>query len=166
MSTESTGDKKDEEQKPVSEAPAEQTSASAEGADDTKKPEDGAAPADADKTDANGTPSASNKKGGSSKRKSGGATENKGKQNNKRKSQVNQVHAKPGEYYLARLRSYPPWPSIVCDEEILPQSLIETRPVSAYRPDGTIREDYSEGGKRGHERTYPVMFFHTNELSV
>lgn len=154
------------EEKPAPEAPAEQPSASAEDADDAKKPEEGAAPAEADKTDVNGTPSSSKKKGGSSNRKSGGIPEHKGKQNNRRKSQVNQVHAKPGEYYLARLRSFPPWPSIICDEEILPQSLTESRPVSAYRPDGTIRDDYAEGGKRGHERTYPVMFFQTNELWV
>jgi hypothetical protein len=74
------------------------------------------------------------------------------------------LHAKPGEYYLARLRSFPPWPSIICDEEILPQTLLSTRPVTAMRADGTYREDYADGGKRAHERTFPVMFLETNEL--
>ena len=74
------------------------------------------------------------------------------------------LNAKPGEYYLARLRSYPPWPSIICDEEILPQTLLGTRPVTAQRSDGSYREDYAEGGKRAHERTFPVMFLETNEL--
>lgn len=47
---------------------------------------------------------------------------------------------------------------------MLPKSLLDTRPVTAQRPDGTYREDYAEGGKRAHERTFPVMFFETNEL--
>lgn len=77
---------------------------------------------------------------------------------------MTQLHAKPGEYYLARLRSYPPWPSIICDEEILPQSLLDNRPVTAAQKDGSYRADYADDGKRAHERTFPVMFFDTNEL--
>lgn len=74
------------------------------------------------------------------------------------------MEVKPGDYVLAHLRSFPPWPSIISDEEILPKSLSDTRPVSAIRPDGTYREDYADGGKKAHERTFPVMFFVTNEL--
>lgn len=65
---------------------------------------------------------------------------------------------------MARLRSYAPWPSIVCDEEILPNTLLENRPVTAMQKDGTYRADYADDGKRAHERTFPVMFFGTNEL--
>lgn len=159
-----SSDKDAEEKKEVpAEAPAEQPSAPAEATDAKEQPQEGGGDAAA-QPEANGTPASTKKSGGSAKRKStGGVPEHKGKQN-RRKSAVVQVHAKPGEYYLARLRSFPPWPSIVCDEEMLPASLLETRPVSAYRADGTIRDDYSENGKRGHERTYPVMFLQTNEL--
>lgn len=169
-----SSDKDAEEKKEVpAEAPAEQPCAPAEATDAKEQPQEGggdaaaATPAKPDaaaQPEANGAPASTKKSGGSAKRKStGGVPEHKGKQN-RRKSAVVQVHAKPGEYYLARLRSFPPWPSIVCDEEMLPASLLETRPVSAYRADGTIRDDYSENGKRGHERTYPVMFLQTNEL--
>lgn len=153
------------EKKEPAEAPAEQPGASAEATDAKESQEAAATPAKAEaapQAEANGTPASTKK---SAKRKSGGIPEHKSKQN-RRKSVANQVHAKPGEYYLARLRSFPPWPSIVCDEEMLPQSLLETRPVSAYRADGTIRDEYAEGGKRAHERTYPIMFFQTNELYV
>jgi hypothetical protein len=113
--------------------------------------------------EANGTP-ASSKKSSKDRRRSG-ATAEKSKLN-KRKSMTKITHLKvqPGEYYLARLRSYAPWPSIICDEEMLPQSLLETRPVTAAQPDGTYRADYADEGKRAHERTYPVMFFQSNEL--
>ncbi|GKZ39158.1 hypothetical protein AbraIFM66950_011967, partial [Aspergillus brasiliensis] len=115
---------------------------------------------------ANGTP-ASAKKSGAAKRKSTGTVPEHKSKLNRKKSQIRTTHlnAQPGEYYLARLRSFPPWPSIICDEEMLPQTLLNTRPVTAQRPDGTYREDYADGGKRAHERTFPVMFFETNEFA-
>ncbi|OGM51113.1 PWWP domain protein [Aspergillus bombycis] len=135
----------------------------------TEKPEESAAPAESEAAtapEANGTP-ASAKKSGSTKRKSTGAVpEHKSKLNRKKsQARMTNLHAKPGEYYLARLRSYPPWPSIICDEEILPETLSGTRPVTAQRADGSYREDYAEGGKRAHERTFPVMFLETNEFA-
>ncbi|KAA8642252.1 PWWP domain protein [Aspergillus tanneri] len=151
------------------EAPTDEPNAPAESTDAKESTEAAAAPAEleaAPARDTNGAPG-STKKSGSSKRKSTGtAPEHKSKLSRK-KSQVRITHlnAKPGEYYLARLRSYPPWPSIVCDEEMLPQSLLSSRPVSAQRPDGTYRDDYADGGKRAHERTFPIMFFDTNEFA-
>ena len=62
------------------------------------------------------------------------------------------------------MKGYPPWPSIICDEEMLPVSLLSKRPVSAMRPDGSYREDFREGGKNLRDRRYPVMFLGTNEL--
>jgi hypothetical protein len=62
------------------------------------------------------------------------------------------------------MKGYKPWPSIICDEEMLPESLLMKRPVSAMRPDGTYREDFMEGGKSVRDRRYPVMFLGTNEL--
>ncbi|PYH46633.1 PWWP domain protein [Aspergillus saccharolyticus JOP 1030-1] len=133
---------------------------------DAKEPADGAAaPAEpevepAPTSEANGTP-ASAKKSSSSRRKStGGSVSRK-----KSQPRVTHLDAKPGDYFLARLRSYPPWPSIICDEEMLPRTLLDTRPVTAQREDGTIRDDYAKGGKRAHERTFPVMFFETNEFA-
>ncbi|KAL5362615.1 hypothetical protein BJX96DRAFT_154248 [Aspergillus floccosus] len=156
-----TSEDKKEEVGPASEkadAPAKSTDAKESGA--------ATAPAEAEaapEPEANGTP-ASAKKSSSSKRKSTGGS---GSKLSRKKSQtrITHLHAKPGEYYLARLRSFPPWPSIICDEEILPQSLLTTRPVSAARPDGSYRDDYADDGKRAHERTFPVMFFQTNEFA-
>jgi len=102
------------------------------------------------------------------KRKStGGVPEHKAKKLNKKKSMPNlNLECKPGDYYWARLKGYPPWPSIICDEAMLPESLLASRPVSTARPDGTLRDDFKEGGKNAKERTFPVMFLATNELCV
>lgn len=102
------------------------------------------------------------------KRKStGGVPEHKGKKaQGKRKSMPANLNldAKPGQFFWARLKGYPPWPSVICDESMLPEVLLASRPVSTSRPDGTIREDFLEGGKNAKDRTYPIMFLSTNEL--
>jgi hypothetical protein len=103
------------------------------------------------------------------KKSNGGVPEHKKtKLSLKRKKSMPTLHldCKPGEYYWARLKGYPPWPAIICDEQMLPESLLATRPVSTARPDGTIRDDFLEGGKNAKERTYPIMFLSTNELYV
>lgn len=112
----------------------------------------------------NGTP-ASSKKQANGKRNRG-VPEHKTKKLNKKKSSLKptQLDAQPGQYYFARLKSYPPWPSIICDEEMLPTSLLSTRPVTTKQIDGTYKEAYADGGKRAYERTFPIMFLHTNEL--
>ena len=110
----------------------------------------------------NGTPSSSKKAtNGSAKKKSSGVPEHKTKKLNKKKSkvQLTQLDAQPGEYYFARMKGHPPWPSVICDEEMLPLSLIESRPVTTVQADGTWRKpEYAPDGKRAHERTFPVMF--------
>ena len=64
------------------------------------------------------------------------------------------------------MKGHPPWPSVICDEEMLPNSLLTTRPVTARMPDKKFRKpEYEDGGKRAHERTYPIMFLHTNEFA-
>jgi hypothetical protein len=87
---------------------------------------------------------------------------------NKKKShqRITHLDAQPGEYYIARLKSYPPWPAVICDEEMLPQTLLSTRPVTTKQADGTYKEAYADGGKRVNERTFPIMFLETNELYV
>ncbi|GJC92230.1 PWWP domain-containing protein [Colletotrichum higginsianum] len=70
----------------------------------------------------------------------------------------------PGDHFLVKLKGYPQWPVIVCDEEMLPETLIKSRPVTAQRADGTYREDYADGGKRQNDRTFPVMYLRTNEF--
>lgn len=85
---------------------------------------------------------------------------------NKKKSTARITHldAQPGEYYFARMKGYPPWPAIICDEEMLPQTLLNTRPTSTKQADGTYKEPYADGGKRVQDRTFPIMYLHTNEL--
>ncbi|KDB23418.1 hypothetical protein H109_04703 [Trichophyton interdigitale MR816] len=80
-------------------------------------------------------------------------------------NRIYHLDVQPGEVYLARMKSHPPWPSIVCDEEMLPPSLLSTRPVTTKRADGTYAEAYSDGGKKVNERTFPVMFMATNEFA-
>lgn len=107
------------------------------------------------------TPASKDKK----RKSTGGVPEHKGKKLNKKKSMPTlNLTCKPGDFYWARLKGYPPWPSVICDESMLPESLLATRPVSTARPDGDIRPDYAEGGKNAKERTFPIMFLSTNEL--
>ncbi|KAL4802924.1 hypothetical protein BDV18DRAFT_163448 [Aspergillus unguis] len=150
----------EESKKESTDVAVEQPNASDESVE-AKKSEEGAAAAAA--PEANGTPSSAKKS--SSKRKSTGGDSKSKLSRKKSMTRITHLDAKPGEYYLARLRSFPPWPAIICDEEILPQSLLVSRPVTAVRPDGTYREDYADGGKRAAERTFPVMFFGTNEFA-
>lgn len=100
------------------------------------------------------------------RRKSSGVPEHKGKKLNKKSSKAKMSHsdAKPGDYFYVRLKGYPLWPAIVCDESMLPQNLLKTRPVTAARPDGSYRGDYEDGGKKVNLRTFPVMYLHTNEF--
>ncbi|EXJ90254.1 hypothetical protein A1O1_03353 [Capronia coronata CBS 617.96] len=122
--------------------------------------------ADVAQPETNGAPA--DKKGSSSRRKSSaGVPEHKGKKLNKKKSmpKMTNLDAKPGEYYFARLKSYPPWPAIICDEEMLPDILLNTRPVTTKKADGTYNEPYADGGKKVTDRTFPVMFLYTNEFA-
>jgi hypothetical protein len=109
----------------------------------------------------NGTPASSKKtSSGSTKKKSAGVPEHKTKKLNRKKSRPTlRLDAKPGELYLARMKGHPPWPSIICDEEMLPQRLLKHRPVTTAQPDGTYKKpEYADGGKRAYERTFPIMF--------
>ena len=100
------------------------------------------------------------------RRKSGGIPEHKGKKLSKKASKAKMTHidAKPGDYFMVRLKGYPPWPGIICDESMLPASLLKSRPVTAAGPDGTYRADYQDGGSKAKDRTFPVMYLYTNEL--
>ena len=113
----------------------------------------------------NGTPSTpvATKKGstnGSSKKKSAGVPEHKTKKLNRKKSKPDlHLECKPGDLYLARMKGHPAWPSVICDEAMLPIQLLNSRPVTTALPDGTFKKpEYAEGGKRAHERTFPIMF--------
>lgn len=108
----------------------------------------------------NGTPASSKKASNGSHKKKSAVPEHKSKKLNKKKSKpLTNLDAQPGQYYFARMKGHPPWPSIVCDEEMLPHSLIETRPVTTKQPDGTYKKpEYADGGKRAYERTFPIMF--------
>lgn len=115
----------------------------------------------ADATASNGTPQTKPKR-----KSSTGVPEHKTKTLKKKQSKAKITHldAQPGDFYLARLRSYPPWPSIIADEDMLPEVLLNSRPVTARQADGSWKEPYVDGGKKVGDRTFPVMFLHTNEL--
>lgn len=122
------------------------------------KPED----ASVDPADSTATSGSKDKK---RKSAGGGVPEHKSKKLNKKKSMPTlRLDCKPGDLYWARLKGYPPWPAVICDEEMLPELLLATRPVSTARPDGSVRDDFEEGGKNAKERTFPIMFLSTNEL--
>ena len=121
------------------------------------EPEKPAAEADA----GNKTPANKN----TNRRKSGGGASNR-KSLSKKASKAKMTHldAKPGDHFLVKLKGFPEWPAIICDESMLPAALLTSRPVTAQRPDGTYAEAYGPGGKRAYDRNYPVMYLHTNEL--
>ncbi|KAI1132084.1 hypothetical protein F5Y10DRAFT_261563 [Nemania abortiva] len=100
------------------------------------------------------------------RRKSTGVVD-KGKKLNRKasKPKIQHLDAKPGDHYFAKLKGFPPWPVVICEEDMLPQNMLSSRPVTAARPDGTYREDFADGGKRAGDRTFPVMYLHTNEFS-
>ncbi|KAK8089480.1 hypothetical protein PG997_004441 [Apiospora hydei] len=101
-----------------------------------------------------------------------GATPSSSKQAARRKStgtpaakKLNKKASKARMLHLDCVPGFPPWPVIIADESMLPQTMLSTRPVTAARPDGSYREDFADGGKRAADRTYPVMYLHTNEFS-
>lgn len=108
------------------------------------------------------TPAAAKGKG----RRKSTAGESKGKTLSKKgsKARLTHIDAQPGDHFLVKLKGFPAWPAIICDEDMLPQALINTRPVSAARPDGSYSEAYADGGKRVHDRSFPVMYLYTNEF--
>ncbi len=93
-------------------------------------------------------------------------SDQKGKKLSKKASRprILRLDVKPGNHFFVKLKGYPQWPAVICDEEMLPETLIKNRPVTAARPDGTYRADYADGGRRAGDRTYPVMYLFTNEL--
>ncbi|OTA64517.1 hypothetical protein K449DRAFT_432080 [Hypoxylon sp. EC38] len=99
------------------------------------------------------------------RRKSAGNAQTKKLNKKQSKAKILHVDAKPGEHYFAKLKGFPPWPVIIAEEDMLPASMLNSRPVTAARPDGTYREDFADGGKRIADRTFPVMYLHTNEFS-
>lgn len=115
------------------------------------------APADA--------PAAPKARGGRRKSMAG---DSKAKALSKKGSKARLTHpdAKPGDHFLVKLKGFPAWPAIVCDETMLPHALLTSRPVSAARSDGSYGEAYADGGKRVHDRSFPVMYLYTNELYV
>ena len=132
----------------------------AASAGEAEKPEE-AETSVADATASAATPD--KKKAAAARRKSAGPAD---KKLNKKASKARILHtdAKPGDHFFVKLKGFPQWPVVICDEDMLPQALIKSRPVTAKREDGTYREDYADGGKRIADRTFPVMYLHTNEL--
>ncbi|KAK5987307.1 hypothetical protein PT974_11432 [Cladobotryum mycophilum] len=102
----------------------------------------------------------------SKNRRKSAAGESKGKTLNRKgsKARLTHIDAQPGDHFLVKLKGFPAWPAIICDESMLPHALINSRPVSAARPDGTYAEAYADGGKRVHDRSFPVMYLYTNEF--
>lgn len=133
-------------------------------ATDATKTEETAAGADVEMKEAEAAPAEAptetpNSKKNSRRKSVGGGLSRKGS-----KARLTHTDAKPGDHFLMKLKGFPPWPVIVCDESMLPPALTSSRPVSAAKADGTYSEAYADGGKRVHDRTFPVMYLFTNEL--
>jgi len=111
-------------------------------------------------TDANGSADINGTPASSKKKKASGVPEHKTKKLNRKKSKpMLHLEALSGELYLARMKGHPPWPSIIAEEDMLPESILKKRPITAAQPDGTFKKpDYAPGGKRENERTFPIMF--------
>ncbi|XP_014558455.1 hypothetical protein COCVIDRAFT_94412 [Bipolaris victoriae FI3] len=127
-----------------------------------------AASDDADAAPASDAPATNGTPAPKKARKSGaGIPEHKKKTPAKKakKAPELRLNVSPGDMHMVAMRGYQPWPVIVCDEEMLPESLLSKRPVSARRIDGTYREDFLEGGKNAKDRRYPIMFLGTNEFA-
>ncbi|KAL2134752.1 hypothetical protein VTI74DRAFT_10908 [Chaetomium olivicolor] len=163
-----------EESDKATEAPAEKPAEQAEGKPDVEmadaappepetQPSETADTAEPEQTEQAAAADTDNSKG---RRKSIGGGTTKGKKLNKKASKARVLHlnAKPGDHYFVKLKGFPAWPVIICDEDMLPASLLKSRPVTAKRADGTYREDFADGGKNVAERTFPVMYLHTNEF--
>jgi len=99
------------------------------------------------------------------RRKSAGGGNRKSLNKKASKAKMTHLDAKPGDHFLVKLKGFPEWPAIICDESMLPHALLNTRPVTAKRADGTYAEAYADGGKRAQDRNYPVMFLQTNEFA-
>lgn len=113
-------------------------------------------------------PAAATPKAKAPARRKSTAAADKGKTLNKKgsKAQILHIDAKPGNHYFIKLKGFPQWPCIICDEDMLPHALLKSRPVSAARADGEYREDFADGGKNVANRTFPIMYLATNELYV
>jgi len=98
------------------------------------------------------------------RRKSTGGSTRKSLSKKASKAKMTHLDAKPGDQFLVKLKGFPEWPAIICDESMLPHALLTTRPVTAARPDGTYAENYADGGKRAYDRNFPVMYLFTNEF--
>lgn len=113
-------------------------------------------------------PAAATPKAKAPARRKSTAAADKGKTLNKKgsKAQILHIDAQPGNHYFIKLKGFPQWPCIICDEDMLPHALLKSRPVSAARSDGEYREDFADGGKNVANRTFPIMYLATNELYV
>lgn len=121
-------------------------------------------PADGETAAANASAETPAAKGRNNRRKSMGGSGGKTLSKKASKARLTHLDAKPGDHFLVKLKGFPAWPAIICDESMLPQALVVNRPVTAARRDGTYNEAYADGGKRVNDRSFPVMYLYTNEL--
>lgn len=98
------------------------------------------------------------------RRKSGAGGNKKALNKKASKAKITHLDVAPGDHFMVKLKGYPEWPAIIADDDMLPPPILNTRPVTAKRVDGTYAEAYADGGKRAQDRSYPVMFLQTNEL--
>lgn len=134
---------------------------------DDNKPDDEDASTGNASAPAAATP-ASVAKAKGARRKSSGVPEHKGKKLNRKSSMAKITHtdAKPGDYFYVKLKGFPLWPAIICEEDMIPDVLKRARPVTTARSDGSYRADFEDGGNKVDQRSFPVMYLFTNELYV
>ena len=139
-----------------------------DGVEPASAPAEAASPVAGGEAPTVATPGSSKAKAGPkvARRKSTGGAVGGGKKLNRKgsKAKITHIDAMPGDHFFVKLKGYPQWPVVICDESMLPQTLIKTRPVTAARADGTYRDDFADGGKKSGDRSFPVMYLFTNEL--
>lgn len=141
----------------------------AENDDSTDKPAEATSETQPEETTAAGADesvSQTDKSAKGRRKSSAGASKANTLKKKASKARILNLEAKPGDHFFAKLKGFPPWPIVVCSEDMLPQNMQGSRPVTAARQDGTYRDDFADGGKRVNDRTFPVMYLHTNELYV
>lgn len=77
---------------------------------------------------------------------------------------LDQIRAKPGEFWLVDRDGWNPWPAVVCDERMVSQFFKKSwqHRVSSQRSNGTWGKKFTEHGELVGKRTFPALLLALN----